>query len=32
MFYCEICDISKNTFLTERLRTTASIFQYTFFL
>ena len=32
MFSCEICEISKNIFFTERLRTTASIFQYTFFL
>ena len=26
MFSCEFCEISKNTFLTEHLRTTASLF------
>ena len=31
VFSCEFCEISKNTFLTEHLRATASIFQYAIF-
>ena len=32
VFFCEFCEVFKNTYFTEHLRTTASAFQYTLVL